>query len=456
MAIGNMRKLWKWCGILLDVFAVSLVIFVISEWVFPQYSNHLLYLAGVPPIVVLLYILDACNAMYSYTVQRKRQPLTLAVAMVLSACLFSVVLPVLRYGAAAVGMAWAVCACCFLTLLICRCSLLTVLLSMLRSQTLLILYDKSARQESLYLLQYRIADYGVVHMYDVAAGDMDKIKMEMHRADSILLLGKMPDDIADAGIVLAKCMEKSVYVFPAFSDICLMKGRFIHIGDTLALVVENKRKQRVQMAVKRLFDIVAAALGLVLLSPFFAVIAIAIKIDTKGPVFYKQERYTIHKRRFDILKFRTMVEGAEKAGVRLAAEHDRRVTRSGRILRRYRLDELPQLMNILKGDMSIVGPRPERPAYADEFCKTIENYSLRYQVKAGLTGFAQVYGGYTIQAKDKALLDWIYINWFSLWLDVKLIIQTFMILFIKEASMGVAEPDNLYPIGEQDRELSAK
>lgn len=455
MAIGNMRQLWKWCGIMLDIFSVSLVLFVVNEWFMPHEVPCLCYLAGMLLTVMVLYVFDVCNAMYSYTVQRKRQPLTLAVGLGLSAVVLSAVLLITRHGMAWVGIVWGIFAACYLVLLVCRCSMLTVFLSILGSQTLLVMYDKNADQTVLYPLLYRAVDYGTIRTHAIAEGEFDEIKAEMRRADSIVLLGDIPHDIADASIVLAKCLAKPLYVASAFADICLMNSKLTHIGDVLVLAMENKRKQQFQMVVKRLFDIFASAVGLVLLSPFFAIIALAIKIDTGGSVFYKQERYTIHKQRFDILKFRTMVEGAEKDGVRLAAKHDSRITRSGRILRRFRLDELPQLINILRGEMSIVGPRPERPAFADEFSVTVDNYDLRYQMKAGLTGFAQVYGGYTIQASDKALLDWIYINRFSLWLDVKLIIQTLMVLFIKEASMGVAEEDMPFSAGE-NQELSMK
>lgn len=134
-----------------------------------------------------------------------------------------------------------------------------------------------------------------------------------------------------------------------------------------------------------------------------------------------------------------MVNDAEKAGARLATENDDRITRFGRFLRACRLDELPQLINILKGEMSFVGPRPERPVYADVYSEIVKNYDIRYVVKAGLTGYAQVYGQYNTKVSDKVLFDSIYINNFSLWFDLKLIMQTVMIMFIKESTQGVDE-----------------
>ena len=143
--------------------------------------------------------------------------------------------------------------------------------------------------------------------------------------------------------------------------------------------------------------------------------------------------------RFKIVKFRTMVQDAEKNGARLAVENDSRITRAGKFLRACRLDELPQLWNILKGEMSVVGPRPERPVYADEYGKMVKNYKIRYSVKAGLTGYAQIHGKYNTKVSDKVLLDMLYISEFSLWLDLKLMVQTVYIMFIKESTEGVAE-----------------
>ena len=202
---------------------------------------------------------------------------------------------------------------------------------------------------------------------------------------------------------------------------------------------------------KRAFDLIAATVGLVLLSPIFLICAVAIKRDTPGPVFYKQERYTINKNKFNIIKFRTMVKDAEKMGIKLATENDSRITKVGKILRACRLDELPQLINIIKGEMSIVGPRPERPIYADEYSRMVKNYDVRYLVKAGLTGYAQIYGRYNTKVSDKVLLDSIYIYTFSAWLDIKLIVLTIMIMFTKESTEGVDEEMASVPVSNSDK-----
>ena len=174
--------------------------------------------------------------------------------------------------------------------------------------------------------------------------------------------------------------------------------------------------------------------------PFFLFIAVAIKLEDGGPVFYKQCRLTKGGKTFDILKFRTMRVNAEADGVaRLAAQGDNRITKVGNLLRATRLDELPQVINILKGEMSMVGPRPERPEIAAEYKKEIPEFDYRLKLKAGLTGYAQIYGVYNTTPYDKLKLDLIYIRNYSIFLDLKLIFMTPKILFMKEKTEGVAE-----------------
>ena len=169
-------------------------------------------------------------------------------------------------------------------------------------------------------------------------------------------------------------------------------------------------------------------------------VAIAIKIQDGGDVFYKQVRLTKNEREFKIIKFRSMVMNAEKnTGVVLAKENDDRITPVGKFIRKVRFDELPQLINILNGDMSFVGPRPERPEIYDKICKNMPEFRYRLVVKAGLTGYAQVYGKYNTSLRDKLLLDLYYIENYSIIDDIKLILLTVKILFNKEATEGITE-----------------
>ena len=192
---------------------------------------------------------------------------------------------------------------------------------------------------------------------------------------------------------------------------------------------------------KRAIDIVVSLIAAIILSPIFLITAIAIKVTDHGPVFYKQVRLTKDGKEFKILKFRSMRVDAEKDGVaRLSTgENDSRITPVGKIIRACRVDELPQLFNILKGDLSIVGPRPERPEIASQYCEDMPEFALRLQAKAGLTGYAQVYGKYNTTPYDKLTMDLMYIAHPSIIEDLKIMLATVKILFLPESTEGVAE-----------------
>jgi lipopolysaccharide/colanic/teichoic acid biosynthesis glycosyltransferase len=199
-------------------------------------------------------------------------------------------------------------------------------------------------------------------------------------------------------------------------------------------------------------DIFIACISLIAFSPMIAIISIAIKLYDGGPVFYKQERLTRNGKIFEIYKFRSMIVDAEKEyGACLAFENDARITPIGKIIRKIRFDEIPQIFNILKGDMSIVGPRPERPVIAAEYEKRIPEFDYRLKVKAGLTGYAQVLGQYNTTPYDKLKLDLMYIESYSLILDIKLILMTIKILFIKDSSKGISKEDKILKEDQEDK-----
>lgn len=195
------------------------------------------------------------------------------------------------------------------------------------------------------------------------------------------------------------------------------------------------------LLIKRLFDVAASGAAIIILSPIMIVVSIAIKLTDGGPIFYKQTRLTKNAKEFDVLKFRSMRVDAEKDGVaRLSTgENDDRITPIGRFIRKVRIDELPQLLNILKGDMSIVGPRPERPQIAAEYEQEMPEFHLRLQAKAGLTGYAQVYGKYNTTPYDKLQMDLTYIASPSIFEDLRIMFATIKILFIPESTEGVSE-----------------
>jgi len=268
---------------------------------------------------------------------------------------------------------------------------------------------------------------------------IDKI-MEKAKEFEGIVVGDVPSH--DRNLILKKCYDSSirVYMIPKISDILVRSSTNLNLFDTPILLSKNEGLQIDQMAVKRFIDIVVSLIGIILTSPLFVMFGAAIHLADRGPVFYTQTRLTIDGKLFKIYKFRTMRVDAEKDGVaRLAGEVDDRITDVGKILRATRLDELPQLFNIIKGEMSLVGPRPERPEIAAEYMEDLPEFAMRLKMKAGLTGYAQVHGKYNTTPYDKLKLDLHYIRNYSLWMDLILIVLTPKVLFMKESTEGVGE-----------------
>ena len=229
-----------------------------------------------------------------------------------------------------------------------------------------------------------------------------------------------------------------VYLLPKITDVILMGAEELHVFDSPMLLTREYSLSVEQRIVKRTIDIVCALCLLLAASPFVLVTAAAIKLYDKGPILYKQVRCTQDGREFLIMKFRSMRTDAEKDGVaRLASKNDSRITPIGRVIRKCRIDELPQLFNILKGDMSFIGPRPERPEIIAQYLEVMPEFAYRMKVKAGLAGFAQVYGKYNTSPYDKLKLDLTYIENYSLLLDVKLMLLTLKIIFWPDSTEGI-------------------
>lgn len=268
---------------------------------------------------------------------------------------------------------------------------------------------------------------------------IDKIMAKAKEFEGIVV-GDVPSH--DRNLILKKCYDSSirVYMIPKISDILVRSSTNLNLFDTPILLSKNEGLQIDQMAVKRFIDIVVSLIGIMLTSPLFVMFGAAIHLADRGPIFYTQTRLTIGGKLFKIYKFRTMRVDAEKDGVaRLAGEADDRITDVGKILRATRLDELPQLFNIIKGEMSLVGPRPERPEIAAEYIEDLPEFAMRLKMKAGLTGYAQVHGKYNTTPYDKLKLDLHYIRNYSLWMDLILIVLTPKVLFMKESTEGVGE-----------------
>lgn len=260
---------------------------------------------------------------------------------------------------------------------------------------------------------------------------------KIESVDEIFMSANTSQQMREKIIPLCIKYKKDVTFIPEYFDLSIMASSFHKTDDIPTFHISNMELSPEERFVKRLIDLVFGLMALVIIFPFGLIIALFVKLDG-GPVFYTQERLTEESRKFKILKFRTMVPDAEKiSGPVLAGENDPRITKIGRFIRAVRLDEIPQIVNILKGEMSIVGPRPERPFFVEEFEKEIPEYRYRFKVKAGLTGLAQVEGKYNTSVEDKLRYDLIYINNFSVLRDLLIMLQTVKILFVKESTEGV-------------------
>lgn len=301
-------------------------------------------------------------------------------------------------------------------------------------EKLLIIYGSHLATEIVYKMSKLEERYVITESANVDEG-FDELIQRIDKFESIIICdvpARMRNDL------LKYCYQqnKSIYVIPKISDIVIRSAKDITYFDSPIIKCKSIGLTVEQRAIKRLVDVVCSLLALIVLSPIFAVISLAIKLYDGGPVFYKQKRCTKDLKTFDILKFRSMIVDAEKDGPQPAVDNDSRITPVGKVIRALRVDELPQIINILVGDMSIVGPRPERIEHVEKYSEQIPEFVCRYKVKGGLTGYAQVYGKYNTSAYNKLKMDLMYIQNYSLAMDFKLILMTVKILFKKESTEG--------------------
>lgn len=305
-------------------------------------------------------------------------------------------------------------------------------------QATAVIYDTRQGTEKL------IGKYGLDSKYKVVlTATADECIANLAMLDGVSTVFMSGIHSHDRNVILKYCVENNIgtFVIPRIGD-TIMSGAYpMHMFHLPMLKVGRYHPQPEYLFIKRLLDIVISAAALVILSPIFLITAIAIKATDHGPVFYKQIRLTKDGKEFGILKFRSMRVDAEKDGVaRLSSgDHDDRITPVGKVIRACRIDELPQLLNILRGELSIVGPRPERPEIAAQYCEEMPEFSLRLQAKAGLTGYAQIYGKYNTTPYDKLVMDLMYIAHPSIVEDLKIMFATVKILFVPESTKGVAE-----------------
>ena len=321
---------------------------------------------------------------------------------------------------------------------------------MFPQRRMLLVYGERPTFHLMQKISTREDKYQICNIIHYKEG-IDVIMELIHNYDA-MIIGDIPAH--ERNQLLKLCFGQGIrtYTVPKISDVINRSSDDLNLFDTPLLLSRNEDLKIEQLFCKRLLDLVCSMIGLVLTSPFFLIIALMIKTTDHGPVFYKQVRLTKDRKEFMIYKFRTMIQNAEKDGhAVLAANDDDRILPVGRFLRATRLDELPQLINILKGEMSIVGPRPERPELAEKIEKELPEFAYRLKVKAGLTGYAQIYGKYNTTSYDKLKLDLTYIRNYSFFLDLKLMIMTPKIMLLRESSEGVIEHD----VNLQKQEIAA-
>lgn len=302
---------------------------------------------------------------------------------------------------------------------------------------ILIVYGNDGYKTLIKKMQSKKYRYEIVGCFSDETS-LEVLEDNIEKAEGIYLY-EVDDQLKRKLVLFCDSISKDIYLTQSVEDLLTMGFDVSHTFDTPFIRTKRMPEKWYYAFIKRTIDILFSSMGLIILSPMLLIVAACIKLYDGGPVFYKQIRLTKGHKEFEIYKFRSMIVDAEKNGARLAAQNDNRITPIGKVIRATRVDELPQLINILKGDMTLVGPRPERPEIEDVYLKEIPEFGMRLKVKAGLTGYAQVFGKYNTSPEDKLKLDLLYINQRSLLLDFKLIFYTIKIIFIPEATEGIEE-----------------
>ncbi|MBE6862959.1 MAG: sugar transferase [Ruminococcus flavefaciens] len=321
---------------------------------------------------------------------------------------------------------------------------------------LIILYGSHQAAALVLKMSQRVDKYMICESVSINE-DPDVIKEQILKYEGVIICD-IPAELRND--YLKFCFERSIraYIAPKISDIIVRGADDIRLFDTPLLLCRNYGLDFEQRLIKRVFDIVFSLVVLVPALPFMLISAVAIKLYDGGPVLYKQKRLTIDHKEFYVYKFRSMIVDAEKDGKpRLASEEDDRITPVGKILRKFRLDEFPQIFNILRGDMSVVGPRPERPELTEEYKKEMPEFEYRLKVKAGLTGYAQVTGVYDTSPYDKLKMDLMYIENFSVRMDLQIILMTLKTMLFPGKTNAETE-EGILPVQHQinEKEESSK
>ena len=262
----------------------------------------------------------------------------------------------------------------------------------------------------------------------------------MKEADVILLSHDLTKEEKGEVLSYASKYQKEALIVPDLYELFIAGAESQQVDDMLVFSVLPPTLSKGQRLMKRAMDVALASVMLIMASPVMLLLAVLIPLTSHGPAIYRQERLGRNGKPFMLYKFRSMVQDAEKkTGPVLATEDDPRITPLGRWMRATRLDELPQLFNVLKGDMSLVGPRPERAFFVEQFKEELPEYTYRMMVKPGVTGLAQLMAKYTTAAQDKLRYDLMYVRNYSIVLDIKILLQTMLVVLRREQAAGVSE-----------------
>jgi len=331
----------------------------------------------------------------------------------------------------------------------------TIYRSVFAPRDLLLICGERPVDEIIEKFKTRKDRFEIVKVMNISEGE-EAIMKEIPNRYQGVVVWDIPQQLRNN--ILKFCYARSirVYMMPKISDVIVQGADILHFFDTPVLLTREYPLSFEQRCIKRAIDLFCAIVLVIITSPVMLLTAFLIKVSDGGPVFYKQVRVTIHNKQFKIIKFRSMKVNAESDGkARLASKNDSRITTIGKFIRAVRIDELPQLFNIIKGDMSFIGPRPERPEIIEQYMKEMPEFGFRTKVKAGLAGYAQVYGKYNTTPYDKLKLDLAYIEGYSTWLDIKLMLLTLRVLLTPDATEGVNENQITALRNEEEKDESS-
>ncbi len=308
-----------------------------------------------------------------------------------------------------------------------------------KARRVIFLYEEDQPSLVLDKMNRRYDKYNITEVVRIAYGVRFS---EVIRGFDAVALDRVNPALREQCIRECYAQNKRLYLVPSFNDVILESSMMINLLDTPLYLMKNRGLSFEQELIKRAFDLVISVPVLIVLSPIMLLVSCMIKLDDGGSVFYKQDRLTIGGKVFQIYKFRSMREDAEKDGKAvLMQKKDDRITRVGKIIRKLRLDEIPQLINVIKGDMSLIGPRPERPEIAEAYYKRMPEFRFRLTGKAGITGYAQVMGKYNTTPYDKLVFDLMYLENYSFLFDLKILLMTVKTVFDVDATEGIGEEE---------------